>query len=134
MRCVLLWLLALVYAGDGVLHLIAPQVFATIVPGWVPAPILVVQATGVAALAGGVGLLVPTTRRAAGIGLALYALLVWPANWHHMLTLSPDFPGLDNDLLYHVPRQLLQPVLIWLALWVSGVVDWPFGQTARRKT
>ncbi len=133
-RTLMRWTMALVYIADGVLHLVSPGVFATIVPPWVPAPILAVQVTGVAALAGGVGLLFPATRRWAGIGLALYAIVVWPANWQHMLTMSPDLPGLDNDLWYHIPRQLLQPVLIWWALYCSGATDWPFGQTARSRT
>jgi hypothetical protein len=38
---------------------------------------------------------------------------------------GPDIAALSNDLYYHVPRMLLQPVLIWLALFASGVVDWP---------
>ena len=27
---------------------------------------------------------------------------------------------------YHGPRFVLQPVLVWLALWTGGVIDWPF--------
>ena len=125
-RRIVLWALALAYAADGILHLVYPAAFATIVPPIVPSPIEAVQVTGVAALMGGIGLLVPRTRRAAGVGLALYALGVWPANVWHMLSGAPDIPGLANDLWYHLPRQALQPVLIWAALWASGAIDWPF--------
>ena len=38
-------------------------------------------AGGVAEIAGAIGLMIPRLRYAAGIGLALYALCVWPANW-----------------------------------------------------
>ena len=69
-------------------------------------------------------------RIAAGAGLALYALCVWPANVHHMmLDLAREDGGLG--LAYHVPRLLFQPVLIWLALWAGKATDWPF---ARRTT
>ena len=27
---------------------------------------------------------------------------------------------------YHVPRMLLQPVLIWLAMWTGGATEWPW--------
>jgi uncharacterized membrane protein len=123
-RTVLRWLLAAAYLGAGVLHLRAPEPFLTITPDWVPFPEQVIRFTGVAEIVGALGLLNRWTRRAAGIGLALYALCVWPANIQHMLE-GPDIAALSNDLYYHVPRMLLQPVLIWLALFASGVVDWP---------
>lgn len=32
-----------------------------------------------------------------------------------------------------IPRLALQPVLVWLALWVSGVTDWPFRRQSKRR-
>jgi uncharacterized membrane protein len=121
------WGLALFYAVAGVLHLILPHPFVSIVPSWVPAPDLVVALTGVAELAGSVGLLqrrAPALRRAAGWGLAAYALCVWPANFNHMM-IDLARPGHGLGLAYHVPRLAAQPLLIWLALWVSGAGKWP---------
>jgi uncharacterized membrane protein len=120
-------LLALFYAVAGVFHLALPHPFVAITPRWVPAPALVVALTGVAELAGALGLLQarsPRLRRAAGWGLATYALCVWPANFHHMaLDLARADGGLG--LAYHVPRLAAQPLLIWLALWASGAIDRP---------
>ena len=31
-------------------------------------------------------------------------------------------------LAYHLPRMVAQPVLVWLALWVGGVTDWPWSR------
>lgn len=123
-------LLALFYAIAGIAHLRSPAGFIAITPDWVPFPAEVVALTGVAELAGAVGLLVPRTllswaRPAAGIGLALYALCVWPANINHALNAIP----LGGEVLgwwYHGPRLAAQPLIIWLALWVGEVVDWPF--------
>lgn len=129
-RSALRWLLALLYAAAGYFHLAAPQSFLRIVPGWVPAPDAVVLWTGVAELAGAVALVQPFSRalrRAAGIGLALYALCVWPANANHLLIdwARPDGGwGLD----YHVPRMLSQPAIIWAALWAGEATDWPFAR------
>jgi hypothetical protein len=36
---------------------------------------------------------------------------------------APRSDGLP--LAYHIPRQFLQPVLIWAALWAGHVIDWP---------
>ena len=120
--------LALVYGAAGVIHLIAPAPFVRIVPPWVPMADTVVLLTGLAELAGAAGLAQPwrpTLRKAAAVGLALYALCVWPANVQHMLIDLARTDGGGAGLGYHVPRLALQPVLIWLSLWAGGVVDWP---------
>ncbi len=110
------------------LHLVSPAPFVGITPAWVPSPQMVIAFTGLAELAGAAGLLQPFSlplRRAAGIGLALYAVCVFPANINHMI-LDMSSPDPKLGWAYHAPRMLLQPVLVWLALWVSGVIDWPF--------
>lgn len=118
------WTLAAFYGAAGVIHLANPRPFAAITPAWVPHPDTVVALTGVAELAGSVGLLQtvsPQTRRAAGWGLALYALCVWPANYHHM-QIDMARPDHGMGLAYHIPRLLAQPLIIWWALWASGAV------------
>jgi uncharacterized membrane protein len=77
--------------------------------------------TGVAEILGAIGLVQPLSqplRRAAGWGLAAYALCVWPANINHFIM---DMARADGGLglAYHVPRMIAQPVIIWLAVWVS---------------
>ena len=97
-------------------------------PSAVPQPEAVVIATGVAELVGAAALAQPWSnglRRAAGVGLALYALCVWPANVNHF-AIDMAHPDHGWGLAYHVPRMLAQPVLIWLALWSGGVTDWPW--------
>jgi len=121
--------LAAIYAIAGILHLAMPAPFVSIVPPPVPVPGLVVLLTGLAELAGAAGLVqpfFPTLRRVAGWGLAAYALCVWPANVQHMLIDMAKPAGHGLPLAYHVPRLALQPVLIWWALWASGVIDWPW--------
>ncbi len=117
--------LAAAYAFAGIAHLSRPAGFLAITPHWVPMPALVVALTGVAELAGAIGLMVPRLRYAAGVGLALYALCVWPANINHAIN---DIPlgGVHLSWWYHGPRLALQPVIIWWALWAGGVIDWPF--------
>jgi uncharacterized membrane protein len=113
------------YMLAGIAHLSRPGGFIAITPHWVPEPQLVVALTGVAELAGAVGLMIPALRRPAGVGLALYALCVWPANFNHALN-DIALGGTHLSWAYHGPRLVLQPVIIWWALWASGVTDWPF--------
>lgn len=124
-------LLATAYAIAGTAHLFRPAGFIAITPHWVPAPATVVMATGVAELAGATGLLIPRLRVPAGIGLALYALCVWPANVNHAIH---DIPlgGAHLSWWYHGPRLMAQPVIIWWALWGSGAIDWPWREQPRQ--
>lgn len=120
-RLVLRWLLAAFYGLAGVIHLIKPAPFLTIMPSWVPAPEAVVLWTGVAEILGAIGLAQPFSkplRQAAGWGLAAYALCVWPANINHFI-LDMAKPDGGLGLAYHVPRMIAQPLIIWLALWIG---------------
>ena len=119
------WLLAIFYFAAGIVHLRSPDAFLPIMPLWVPEPRFVVLATGLCELAGAVGLQVPGWRRAAGIGLALYAVCVFPANIRHAME-GIDIAGLHQTWSYHAPRLALQPVLVWWALFCAGVTDWPW--------
>ena len=118
-------LMAMFYFAAGVLHLSSPHGFVLIVPSFVPWPTEVVWLTGVAEIAGAVGLMIPDTRKAAGIGLALYAICVFPANINHAFN-HIDVQVLPNSWWYHGPRFLLQPILVWWALFCSGVIKWPW--------
>lgn len=118
------WLIALVYVPFGVLHILARHAFLPIMPPVIPQPLAVIVFTGFCEIAGGIALLIPRTRRLAGIMLGLYALCVWPANLHHALS-GVSVPPLPSSWWYHGPRLLLQPVFIWVPLWAGGVIDWP---------
>lgn len=120
-RTALRWLLAVFYFAAGVIHILLPQPFLTIMPPGVPFPEAVVLWTGVAEILGAIGLVQPFSkplRQAAGWGLAAYALCVWPANINHMfIDMARGDGGLGMG--YHIPRMFAQPVIIWLALWVG---------------
>jgi uncharacterized membrane protein len=82
MREPLRWLLAAFMVAIGVLHFVAPANFVRIVPAWLPHPLLLVHVSGVAEIAGGVGIVCPwpRLRRAAAWGLVLLYVAVFPAN------------------------------------------------------
>jgi uncharacterized membrane protein len=116
--------LSVLYAIAGTLHILRPQGFEQIVPGWVPWPHETVILTGWAELCGALGLWLPRLRTAAGIGLAAYAVAVYPANIKHAIG-HVAIDGVALGWSYHLPRLLFQPVLVWAALFAVGVIDWP---------
>jgi uncharacterized membrane protein len=67
----------LLLAGAGTLHFLKTDTFIKIVPPLLPAPRLLVYASGVAEIAGAVGLLVPGIRRMAAWGLVLLLVAVF---------------------------------------------------------
>ena len=134
-RTALTYLLAIFYAYAGYRHIVGPDPFVLITPDWVPMQDMVVLLTGIAEIAGAIAIAQPWSRKlrqAGGIGLALYALCVWPANFNHMMM---DMASADGGfgMAYHVPRMIAQPIIIWLALWCGRVTDWPFKRRARRR-
>lgn len=79
-RTVLRWLLALVMVGAGVNHFLSPATYVAMMPVALPWHLALVYVSGVAEIAGGLGLLVPRTRRAAAWGLIALLVAVFPAN------------------------------------------------------
>lgn len=126
-------LLAAFYGFAGYMHIANPEPFLAIMPSVLPFPEQIIWWTGVAEILGAAAIIQPFHKglmQAGGIGLALYALCVWPANINHfILDMASDDGGLG--LTYHVPRMVAQPVIIWLALWASDVplkVHMPWGK------
>jgi uncharacterized membrane protein len=106
-------LLAIFFIGSGVNHFVMPRAYQRIVP-----PRLrhdaerVVVLSGVAEVAGGLGVLLPRLRRAAGAGLMALLVAVFPANLY--MARSPErFPRIPRWALYG--RLPLQPLMIWWA-------------------
>ena len=121
--------LIVLYGGVGAVHLAAPEKLMPIMPGWVPAPRLVILVTGLCEIAGALALTAPRLRRTAGLGLALYAVSVFPANIKQALE-GIHVDGLPDSWWYHGPRLAFQPVLVWAALYAAGLLDWPFRRSA----
>ena len=76
-------------------------------------------------LAGAAALVTKPLRKLAGFALAAYAICVWPANFKHAID-GVDLPYIANGWLYHGPRLLVQPVLVWWALYCADIIDWPW--------
>lgn len=104
--------MGVLYMAAGVGHFVATRAYARAMPGYLPAHRELVLLSGAAEIAGGLGVLVPQTRRAAAWGIVLLLIAVWPANlW--MAQHPNRFPSVPLWALWL--RLPLQLPLIWWA-------------------
>jgi uncharacterized membrane protein len=99
----------------GVMHFVSPRVFIRIVPRWLPAPAALVAISGACEILGGLGLLVPSTRRWAAWGLVVLFVAVFPANVNmaaHRLPFG-KVPVPDWALWARLPLQAVLVAWAW---------------------
>jgi uncharacterized membrane protein len=108
--------LAAFFLAGGINHFVNPRFYEAIVP-----PSLkhdarrVVQVSGVAELAGGLGVLIPITRRPSGLGLIALLAAVFPANLY-MAREPESFRRIPRWALYaRLPLQPLMMLWAWRA-------------------
>ena len=123
------WLLASAMVLVGVLHFVRPEPFLAIMPEYLPWHLALVLISGAFEILGGIGLLIPRTRSAAGWGLIALYVAVFPANLH--MALNPEeyeqgVPGGRNALYARLPVQLL--FIAWA--WAAGIASRNFSDTA----
>jgi uncharacterized membrane protein len=87
------------------------------VPPFVPNPAFMVTFTGICEILGAIGLLLPSTRRAAAVALIVMLIAILPANVHAARA-NVTLAGAPATPI--VPRVALQALFIGL-LWWSGV-------------
>lgn len=116
-RAALLLLASIFFLFAGVSHFTSPTFFVSIVPPYLPAHLALVYVSGVFEVLGGLGLLVPATRRPAGWGLLALLVAVYPANVH--MAMNPEaFVAQDTPLwaLYlRLPLQFVFMAWVWWA-------------------
>jgi uncharacterized membrane protein len=106
-------LLALFFVAAGLNHFIHPSFYVRIVPSWLPAHALLVEFSGIGEILGGIGVLVPRTRRVAGIALIALLIVVFPANVQ-----MAQHPELYRDMGSAMAFYVRLPLQILLIAWV----------------
>ena len=98
----------------GTMHFLKPRPYVAIVPDALPRKREIVFASGVAELAGGAGVLIPTTRRLAGWWLIATLLAIFPANVN-MAVNAGRFKAIPAWALWaRLPVQALLIAWAWL--------------------
>jgi uncharacterized membrane protein len=107
------WALAALFVTAGTLHFLVPAVYLRIMPPLLPHPLALIWISGVAEIAGGLGLLVRPVRRAAAWGLIALLVAVSPANIYMAMAHVP-FPGIFGEAWVQWARVPLQlPLIAW---------------------
>jgi uncharacterized membrane protein len=103
-------LLGSLFVGAGVNHFVMPHAYEQIVPPRLRGHAKeIVQISGVAEIAGGVGVFVPATRRLSGVALVALLAAVFPANLY--MAREPErFRKIPRWALYG--RLALQPLMM----------------------
>ena len=110
--------LAVLLGAAGVTHFAVPAPYARIVPPVLGAPYAWVYASGVAELLCAAGLLVPRTRRAAGLATAVLFVAVFPANLQMALDADHRSDAYRAVVYARLPLQV--PLVVWAASVARG--------------
>jgi uncharacterized membrane protein len=90
--------------------------FAAMIPAPLPNDLWVIYLTGAFEIGGALGLLIPRTRRLAGICLVLLLVALFPANVNAIINEIPLGGNAPTPLWVRAPMQLLYIGMIW---WTS---------------
>jgi uncharacterized membrane protein len=106
-------LLGVALVLQGINHFVLDQEMAQWIPSWLPAPLLMVQLSGIAEIVLGLALFVPRLRRLAGWGIVALLIAVFPANIE--MARRPELlPQVPEVLLWvRLPFQLLFFYWVW---------------------
>ncbi len=110
------FILGLFFIASGINHFVSSELYVSIMPQYLPWHLSLVYVSGVAEIAGGVGAMIPRTRRIAGWGLIALLIAVFPANIQMLLDgLGTSHSHISLWLLW--ARLPLQIVLIGWVYW-----------------
>jgi uncharacterized membrane protein len=117
-KVALRWLLTIFMVGAGINHFINADTYIAMMPEALPAHRELVYLSGIAEAAGGLGLILPATRKLAAWGLVLLLIAVFPANINMALNDVP-LGGSQVPAWALWARLPLQLVLVAWAWWFT---------------
>ena len=111
------FILGLFFVLAGLNHFRVPSAYAAMMPAWVPWPAGVSAIAAIGEILGGIGVMLPEYRRAAGWCLVALLIAVFPANLHAALMGHVEGFSYSPGMLW--VRLPLQAVLVAWVAWVS---------------
>ena len=115
---ILLWVLGGFYVLNGLNHFFNADAYIAIMPAYLPWHSQLVVLSGVAEIAVGVGVLIPTTRLTAAWGIILLLILIFPANLYVAMN-GLAYVGDEPSTLLNWVRLPFQLVLSAWAYWYT---------------
>lgn len=111
------WVVVMLFAVSGTVHLVRPEVFDAQVPDFLPARTAIVVVSGVAELLLAAGMVWPRTRRRAALGAAVLLVLVFPGNLWQAWEAWGDWQAGEVTGAYLATALLRLPVQVPLVRW-----------------
>jgi uncharacterized membrane protein len=112
------WGLTLFMIAAGLNHFRAPAVYLGMMPAALPWPRALVFISGLAEIAGGLGLILPATRRWAAWGLIALFVAIFPANLNMAINHLPLGDRVVSPLALWLRLPLQLPLIAW-AYWFT---------------
>ena len=109
---------AIFFVAAGSLHLVRPEIYLRIMPPYIPWHVAMVRVSGLFEILGGLGVLLPWSRRMAAWGLVALLIAVFPANIY-MATNPVDAGAASIAPALRWGRLPLQAIFIWWVLWCT---------------
>ena len=104
--------IAAIFVVSGISHFVFPRAYMSIMPPWLPSHHALVLVSGLFEVLGGIGILLPVTRVAAGWGLIALLVAVFPANIQMLMNAHAAHAS-RAWLAALTLRLPLQPLLAW---------------------
>ena len=107
-------ILGVLFIIAGIAHFRVPDAYLPIMPPQLPFPRALIFISGAAELGGGIGVLIPQTRKLAGWGLIALLIAVFPANIYSLQSdlKIGDWPVPQWMLWARLPLQI--PLIWWV--------------------
>lgn len=116
------FILGIFFINVGIGHFLDPAWFEPIVPTILGDPTFWVLITGAMEVVLGLGLIIPRTRKYAGLLMALFLVAVYWANLNMWINNVP-LEGKTFEGKWHVLRLIAQVMMIGVALWVGNWLE-----------
>lgn len=121
------WIVAMVMIFYGIEHFLFPRnvpgvPLENMTPGWIPAPVVIAYAVGIALLVGGVGLFVRRTARAAAAGAGMVLVLL-TAFFYVPIFVMEMHSSLAVEGLNYVGDTLMWAATVLLAGFGAGALE-----------
>lgn len=112
------WLATGFFLFAGAMHFIIPEFYLAMMPPFIPFQSFFVALSGIAEMAGAIGIQIPQYRKRSGQLMILLLIAIFPANIYVAMS-NPVLPNLDYSPDSMKWRLLLQPIFIAWIWWVS---------------
>ncbi len=113
------WLATAFFLVAGALHFVIPEFYRAMMPAFIPFQSFFIVLTGIAEMAGAIGIQIPKYRRLSGILMMVLLVAIFPANIYVAIA-QPALPNMDYEPASMWWRLLLQPLFIaWI--WAVSV-------------